>query len=37
MRAHVEVDEVVGMACVEVGVRLREEWRGRCDVRLCGE
>ena len=36
MRAHVEVDEVVGMACVEVGVKLKEEWKERCDVRLCG-
>jgi hypothetical protein len=39
MRAHVEVDatEAVGMNHIQVALRLREEWSGRCDIRLCCE
>lgn len=35
MRAFVEVDETVGMMCVETGIRLKKEYSGRCAVQLC--
>jgi hypothetical protein len=37
MRAHVEVDGTVGMSHVQIAVELKEEWNGRCDIRLCCE
>jgi len=35
MRAFVEVDKVVGMECLEVGLKLKEEFRNRCHVQIC--
>ena len=37
MRAHVEVDETVHFACVEVGLRLRKLFRDICHVQVAGE
>lgn len=37
MRAHVEVDRTVGDACLRAALRLKEKWRGVCDVLICGE
>ncbi|KLO12194.1 Metallo-dependent hydrolase [Schizopora paradoxa] len=34
MRAHVEVDAIVGSACLEVGLRLSEEFKDVCDVEI---
>lgn len=36
MRAHVEVDDTVGLACLEVGLQLKEEMKGMCCVQLAG-
>ena len=36
MRAHVEVDAIVGSTCLEVGLRLSEEFKGACDVEIAG-
>ena len=37
MRAHVEVDEAVHFACVDVGLRLRKLYRDICHVQIAGE
>lgn len=34
MRAHLEVDTVVGHKCLDAGRRLREEFKGRCHIQL---
>lgn len=34
MRAHVEVDRIVGMASLDVGLRLSEEWKDICDIQI---
>lgn len=36
MRAHVEVDIYVGMACLEVALRLKEEFKIACHVQIAG-
>jgi hypothetical protein len=35
MRAFVEVDQGVGMKCLEAGLALKEEFLGRCYVQIC--
>lgn len=35
MRAFVEVDQTVGMKCINAGIALKEEFRGRCYVQIC--
>ena len=35
MRAFVEVDLVVKLKCLEAGLALKEEFRGRCHIQLC--
>jgi cytosine/adenosine deaminase-related metal-dependent hydrolase len=35
MRAFVEVDAVVGMIALEMGVKIRETWKERCHIQLC--
>jgi cytosine/adenosine deaminase-related metal-dependent hydrolase len=37
MRAHVEVDGIVGHKCVEAGLHLKEELKELCDVGLAGK
>lgn len=36
MRAHVEVDTTVKNTCVEVGLRLREQFKDQCDIQIAG-
>jgi cytosine/adenosine deaminase-related metal-dependent hydrolase len=36
LRAHVEVDSMVGMTCLEVGLELKEKWAGRCEIQIAG-
>lgn len=35
MRAFVEVDDSVGMKCLDAGLALKEEFRTRCHIQLC--
>jgi len=35
MRAFVEVDKVVGMLCLNVGLELKLEFESRCHVQIC--
>ncbi|KAG8629086.1 hypothetical protein KVT40_002951 [Elsinoe batatas] len=35
MRAFVEVDEIVGLKCLEAGTTLKQEFEDRCHVQLC--
>ena len=35
MRAFVEVDETVGMMCVETGIRLKKNYSGKCIIQIC--
>jgi len=35
MRAFVEVDQTVGMKCLDAGIGLREEFKDRCHVQIC--
>jgi cytosine/adenosine deaminase-related metal-dependent hydrolase len=35
MRAFVEVDGVVQLKCLNAGLRLREEFKERCDIQIC--
>lgn len=35
MRAFVEVDEVVGLKCVEAGVKLKKKFNDVCDIQIC--
>lgn len=37
MRAHVEVDETVGLTCLEAGLKLKKEMEGRCYVQIAGQ
>ncbi len=37
MRVHVEVDETVGLTCLNVGLRLKEELAKLCDIQITGE
>jgi hypothetical protein len=37
LRAHVEVDEQVGLRAVEVAEQLKEEWKGKIDVQIAGK
>ncbi|EMD39943.1 hypothetical protein CERSUDRAFT_132628 [Gelatoporia subvermispora B] len=34
MRAHVEVDQIVHMFCLDAGLRLKEEFKDTCDLQL---
>lgn len=34
MRAYVEIDRVVGMVCLETGLRLKSEWEGICEIQI---
>ncbi len=34
MRAHVEVDSAVGSACLDVALRLHDEYKEACDVEV---
>ncbi|KAI0699090.1 hypothetical protein BC835DRAFT_1503464 [Cytidiella melzeri] len=34
MRAHVEIDSTVGMTCLEVGLRLKDEMKDKCEVQI---
>ena len=34
MRAHVEVDTIVGRACLDIALLLKREWEGKCDVQI---
>lgn len=40
MRAHVEVDKLVGMKCLDAGLALKKEFgpqgRGICDIQIAG-
>lgn len=36
MRAYVEIDTSVGMACLETGLKVKSEWRGVCDIQIVG-
>lgn len=36
MRAHVEVDSTVNNVCVDVGLRLRDQFKDQCDVQIAG-
>lgn len=36
MRAHVEIDGTVGTSCLDAGLQLKEEMKGRCDVQIAG-
>lgn len=40
MRCHVEVDEMVGLKCLEAGLKLKKEFgdegRGICDIQIAG-
>ena len=36
MRAFVEVDEQVGFACLDVGLRLKKEFERMCNVQIAG-
>jgi cytosine/adenosine deaminase-related metal-dependent hydrolase len=35
MRAFVEVDSIVDFKCLDAGLKLKEEYEGRCEVQLC--
>lgn len=35
MRAFVEVDQEVGLKCLEAGLELKEEFRARCYIQIC--
>ncbi|KII87842.1 hypothetical protein PLICRDRAFT_649240 [Plicaturopsis crispa FD-325 SS-3] len=35
IRAHVEIDKVVRFACLDVALKLADEWKGSCDVQIC--
>lgn len=35
MRAFVEVDQDVGFKCLDAGLKLKSEFRDRCDVQIC--
>lgn len=35
MRAFVEVDEVVRLKCLHAGLKLRNQFKGRCEVQIC--
>jgi hypothetical protein len=36
MRAHVEVDDTVGLVCLEAGLQLKEEMKEMCRVQIAG-
>lgn len=36
MRAHVEVDSIVGLTCLEVGLALKKAYENLCDIRIAG-
>ena len=37
MRAHVEVDTIVGDTCLKAGLALKEKWKEICDIQICSE
>ncbi len=37
MRAHVEVDTIVGSNCIDVGLQLKRTFRPICDIQIAGE
>lgn len=37
MRAHVEVDSIVGFCCLDIAQTLQKEFRTLCDVQIAGE
>lgn len=36
MRAHVEVDETVAVTCLDIGLRLKQEYFSICDIQVAG-
>ncbi|KAI0269776.1 hypothetical protein BC834DRAFT_863300 [Gloeopeniophorella convolvens] len=34
MRAHVEVDEIVGLQCLKTALKLKREFRNRCEIQI---
>lgn len=36
MRAHVEVDTIVGFSCLEVALELKARYKDICDVQIAG-
>lgn len=36
MRAHVEVDTLVGFACLEAAQKLQGDYRTQCDIQIAG-
>jgi cytosine/adenosine deaminase-related metal-dependent hydrolase len=36
MRAHVEVDTIVGLTCLNVALRLQKEWFALIEIQVCG-
>ena len=36
MRAYVEIDMTVGMACLDAGLKVKSEWKGVCDIQIVG-
>lgn len=37
IRAYVEIDVTVEMACLDTGLKVKSEWEGVCDVQIVGE
>lgn len=37
MRAHVEVDSIVGFACLDVAEALRDKYKMICEVQIVGK
>lgn len=36
MRAHVEVDGIVGFSCLDVAIKLKAQYKEICDVQIAG-
>ena len=37
IRAHVEVDAIVGSTCLEAAIALRKRWESVCDIHIASE
>lgn len=37
MRTHVEVDKTVKLTCLDVGLRLVEQWKDLCEIQVTGK
>ncbi len=37
MRAHIEVDSIVGLSCLTTAVKLRNEFKTTCNVQIAGK